>query len=365
MYYNNSAKNNILAQKVALRLPELLDVLNIDLRQDNKKYYGPCPIHSGDNPHALSLYFNEDFFPIWKCYTHHCESSFGKDLLGFIRGVLSKNKYNWSCPQDKKVTMGETIEFVLHFLNEKYDKLKIDFAALEKKKFIRNSRILAHTIRQTTDITRAKARELLIIPADYYLKRDYSPEVLDKYDVGLCQNPSHELYNRVLTPIYDENYKCVLGYSGRSTHKECSSCHYYHSGPCPEEKDQWQYHKWQHSKGLKLESILYNYWHSKTFIKASGRAIIVESPGNIWRLEEAGIHNGVATFGAHLTQMQRAVLDGSGALELILIMDNDEAGQLAAETINDNYSRIYKIRNIIPPQNDLGMMSPEEVRSLI
>jgi hypothetical protein len=361
MYYNNSAKNNILAQKVALRLPELLDILNIDLRQDNKKYYGPCPIHSGDNPHAISLYFNEDFFPIWKCYTHHCESSFGKDLLGFIRGVLSKNKYNWSCPQDKKVTMGETIEFALHFLNEKYDKLKIDFVALEKKKFIRNSRILAHTTHITTHTTRDNARKLLVIPADYYLKRNYSPEVLDKYDVGLCQNPSHELYNRVLTPIYDENYKSVLGYTGRSVFEKCPLCNLYHAPlECPPLENRWQYTKWRHSTGLKLESVLYNYWHSKDFIKKSRKAIIVESPGNVWRLEEACIYNSVATFGAHLTQMQRAILDGSGALELILIMDNDEAGQLAVETIKRNYGRIYKIRNIIPPQNDLGMMSPEK-----
>ena len=82
---------------------------------------------------------------------------------------------------------------------------------------------------------------------------------------------------------------------------------------------------------------------TKKYIAESNIAIIVESPGNVWRLEEAGFHNSVCTFGAHLTDGQRFILDSSGALALIVLTDPDEAGRIALSDIKKSCGLTYSI----------------------
>ena len=55
-----------------------------------------CPIHQGDNSSALNLYIEGDSYRAnWKCRTHQCEKTFKGSILGFTRGLLSYQKYNW------------------------------------------------------------------------------------------------------------------------------------------------------------------------------------------------------------------------------------------------------------------------------
>ena len=67
----------------------------------------------------------------------------------------------------------------------------------------------------------------------------------------------------------------------------------------------WIHSKWRHNKDFKTQEHLYNMWFAKEFIQSTRTAIIVESPGNVWRLEEAGIHNSVAIFGTNLSIKQK------------------------------------------------------------
>ena len=63
-----------------------------------------CPIHGGDNPTALNMYYNGDFKIHYKCRTSQCEEHFGNDFISFIRGCLSRFKYNWEKEGDKEAT---------------------------------------------------------------------------------------------------------------------------------------------------------------------------------------------------------------------------------------------------------------------
>ena len=110
---------------------------------------------------------------------------------------------------------------------------------------------------------------------------------------------------------------------------------------------------------------MYNYWYAKEHISKTGVAIIVESPGNVWRLEEAGIHNSVAIFGTALNQSQKDLLDGLGAMSLIILMDNDEAGENAASKIIDTCSNQYRIYKPFINTNDIGEMNLNDIRNLI
>tara|TARA_Y100001938_G_C8035234_1_gene402978 strand:- start:880 stop:1287 length:408 start_codon:yes stop_codon:yes gene_type:complete len=118
-----------------------------------------------------------------------------------------------------------------------------------------------------------------------------------------------------------------------------------------------------HSKGFQKQKWLYNYWRAKDEILKTGVAIIVESPGNVWRLAEAGIHNAVAIFGTALNVDQRHLLDESGALSLICLMDNDDAGQKAAKKIEEQCSRLYRLFFPSFEGNDVADLNIDKVTS--
>ena len=49
----------------------------------------------------------------------------------------------------------------------------------------------------------------------YTLIKDFNAFILNKYDVGLCNRPNKEMSGRVVVPIYNSNYKSMIGCSGR------------------------------------------------------------------------------------------------------------------------------------------------------
>ena len=182
-------------------------------------------------------------------------------------------------------------------------------------------------------------RSSVDIPSQYYLQRDYSIEILDKYGVGTCKRKGKALYQRAVVPIYDDSGKAILGFSGRSIFNQCLKCKHYHD---PNKKCGF-FPKWKHTSGFKKENCLYNYWNAKDTILSTGVIVLVESPGNVWRLEEAGIHNSVAIFGAHLSQNQKKIIDSSGAFSIICLLDNDEAGEKGSKKIYEQCSKMYRV----------------------
>ena len=216
-------------------------------------------------------------------------------------------------------------------------------------------------------ISRESVRQFLKVPAQYYIDRGYSKEILDKYDVGLCDNPKKEMFNRVVVPIYNQDHTKMIGCTGRSIFEKCSSCSSFHSSSdqCPSSDRVWLSPKWRHNTDFKSQNHLYNLWFAKDYILKTGTAIIVESPGNVWRLEENDIHNSVAIFGSSMSDRQKFFLDSSGAMNLVILTDNDEAGRLAAEKIKQRCQHAYRIYipNISKP--DVGEMTPEEINNEI
>ena len=127
----------------------------------------------------------------------------------------------------------------------------------------------------------------------------------------------------------------------------------------------WKYSKWKHSADFKSQNHLYNFWFARKHILNSGIAIIVESPGNVWRLEENGIHNSVAMFGSSLSDRQKILLDSSGAMSLVILTDNDDAGRKAAEQIQQKCQNTYRIFVPKISKSDVGEMTSEEINTEI
>ena len=350
-------------------LDEVCEIFNLDCKYSPKMISMCCPIHGGDNPSALNLYHvGEDYKGNWVCRTHHCEEIFQPSLIGFLRGILSVTEKNWSKRGDATYPFNKTIDFALKILKKDIKDLKIKKTDREKKIFTKHIHTIADSTKTNTyTITKDFIRGTLNIPAKYYLQRNFSQEILDKYDVGICENPKKEMYERVVVPIYDPEYKYMVGCTGRSIHEKCPTCGYYHDHTkgCVDGPYAWKHSKWRHNKDFKSKDHLYNLWFAKEHIAKTNTAIIVESPGNVWRLEEAGIKNSVAIFGTSLGDTQKLLLDCSGAMSLILILDPDTAGREGVEKIKEKCARTYNIHNIDLKTKDLGDLDINEIKETV
>jgi hypothetical protein len=356
--YKDQTKLNKLTEIVLDNIEDIYDYFDVESHRGQKVYFSECFIHGGDNRTALNLYYDAGYRAHYKCRTHGCESHFGTSLLSMIRGGLSRIKYGWSVPGDKTVNFDQTIEFLL-------DRYKLKFNGLEGQSIDNGNHEFNKLVtgligsKPSGTITRDFYRDKVEIPSQYYLQRGYSIEVLDEYDVGTCKTYGKPMFNRAVVPVYDDCGATIIGFTGRSIFDECEKCKSYHD---PSKKC-FYFPKWRHTKGFEKEKALYNYHRAKEHIMSTGVIILVESPGNVWRLEESDIHNSVGIFGTSLNPCQKSLIDESGALTVVIIMDNDnnKAGQEAALKIKTQLERTYRVYIVDISKNDIGEMSTNEV----
>lgn len=362
-------KLKVLCDDLCDNIEDLLHHLGLSFKMTDKMISMACPIHGGDNIGAINLYHTGDIYRgNWKCRTHGCEKIFKGSIIGFLRGTLSAQSLGWQKNGDDTVSFKDTISFVESYLNKDLNSIKISKTFKDKQNFS----YLVNNLKKTEDkkpsgITRNLVIKELQIPALYYLDRGYSLDILKKYDVGLCNKPNREMSNRVVVPIYDTDHKLMIGCTGRSIYTRCEVCLSFHDDQisCPDLTSRYLYSKWKHSHNFKSQNTLYNIWYAKEHIQKTGCAILVESPGNVWRLEEAGIHNSVGLFGCNLSDRQKIILDSSGAMSLVILTDNDEAGKQAAKVIEKKCSNTYRIYIPQITKEDIGEMSVSEIHDTI
>ena len=323
-------------KKLLSKLNILLDTFGIDY-SDNSTYLSSCcPIHGGDNNKALSIYKESGK---WNCWTRHCDIEYGGGLLGLIRGLLSVQA-------NEEKSLKDTIDFASKFLNEDIKNLSVQKFD-SKNDFVNYSISLNGLLKYKNITSRDNIRKLLDIPAKYYLDKGFSSELLNKYDIGLCTNPNKEMYNRVVIPVYDPNYKFMVGCTGRGGKNIIP--------------------KWRHSEGFSSGHHLYNLWFAKKSILDSGTIILVESPGNVLRLVEAKIENCVGLFGCSISKYQKRLLERSGATKAIIIIDNGDAGIQGGINMKKQLDRLFKIVIVNPIEtNDIGdMLSMNKMQNLL
>lgn len=324
------------SKELAEKSDELLKYLDINYREYSDTYIFCCPVHGGDNINGCSILKENG---VWACWTHNCQEVYKKTLFGFVRGVLSYKK-------NAKATMNETMDFCLKFLNKTHIEsipetaceLKADAKLLEifEKKIIRDAK----------SISREQVRSNLDFPCKYYLERGYSAEILNKFDVGTCNRHGKQMFGRVVVPIYDEN-DTYVGCVGRTliNHPSIS--------------------KWINSKGFKKSHYLYGLNFAKEHIIKKGLVHIVEGQGDVWKMFQAGYENTVGLFGCDLSDEQLILLETSGCMNLVILTDNDEAGNKAAQKIIKKCGRRF---NYIRPQltdKDPGEMTEQQLKELL
>ncbi len=303
----------------------------------NKEYRGACPLHGGDNKTAWFYGCRRDIC-YWRCCTRQCEKDYNATPVGLIEGLLAK-KYGYK----GRPGTTQVVKFLSKFLNQELGLEQISIEAAEKINFNRIVNIFTDEDKEPeSKMTREYVRKnLKEIPAPYYIKRNYKAETLDKFDVGVCSTVGKEMCGRAVIPVYNSS-GFFVGCTGRTLVDS--------------------EFKWKHSWDLNTFSILYNLNNAKEHIAKTGYVILVESPGNVWRLWQCGIYNVVGTFGAKLSDGQKTLLDYSGATGIIAMFDPDDAGRKATDRVVELCKNAYNV--YIPTINalcDIGDMVDDRV----
>lgn len=343
--------NNLLEENIE----QILDYFNADYKIYFNKIRTRCLVHDGPDEN-MTIYTGEN--SNWQCYSHHCEQQYGRGLFGLIKGILSTQ-------EGIEVSNHETYQWIVNFFNISPENLEA-YQENDTRAFIRTLNILnKENVNNNKICDRKTVRDRLKIPAQYFIERGFSPEILDRYDIGLCVDNDKEMYNRVVAPIYDENHEFVIACAGRSIFPQCKACKKFHYPElrCPSGKER-NFSKWVYTFGFNGQSYLYNYWMSKKEIQRRHVAVLVEGQGDIWRLEEAGINLGLGLLGDALCSGQKILLEKSGVMDLIIATDNDRAGHECAQAIMNTCSNMYNCYRVVPEGKDIGDMTADQVKKL-
>lgn len=108
-------------------------------------------------------------------------------------------------------------------------------------------------------------------------------------------------------------------------------------------------------RGLKRSQILYNY-HRINPLKP---LIVTEGPFDILRLYQAGYTNAIALLGTQLSTFQLSLL---ADLSIILLLDQDEPGQMATEQI---LKQIKQASSLTLPAKDPAELAPSTLRNVL
>ncbi len=349
LYKKNSAIN---AGLLAI-LPDLLRHFGLVASKTGDKFILKCPIHGGNKNSALYINSSGNFAGTWKCWTRaDCNAVFGRDIFGFIRGILSHIENGWCAQGDEAYPISSVCKYIEDHFEVPNVKVKPSVKQPERLSPI--------------GIPRELVLESLKVPSQYYLDRGFSESLLRTYDIGTCFIPGKWFYNRAVIPLYDESGRYMIGASGRSIFDECISCGTHHSNTtnCPSgDYEILKSQKWLHSKGFSRERYLYNFYKNIDLIKQRRTVVLVESPGNVLRLVESGILESVASFGTSFNTFQKSLLDSAGVRNVCYCYDADDAGRSAGKDFSKKYGNVFNIKELrLPPEvNDIGDMSIMDV----
>lgn len=350
--YHSSNEAN---QLVLNNIEYILSDFGIEYTKISNRIACACPIHDGDNPNGFGILL--DGVGNWMCFTHHCHLQYGNERGASMMSLLAAllKKYKVKSPLNVK-------QWLEHRFDTKISEKVFDSV---KQTIISISNIKKKSLQERIPYKIPKPIvKNMIGSADFYLDRGYDGFILDKYDVGLCIDENNPLYNRIITPYYDDDGYYAVGFAGRSTAEKCAICGSYHNEKmCPTSKG--NYPKWKNSLNLNPQGTLYNIWYAKQYLRKYHTAIIVEGPADVWKIEQAGISLSLATFGTSLSYNQVQKLSSYSVVNLVICYDGDEAGQNAAVKVQKQYGRYFNIYNVFTTNKDPGDLTTEEIQNLL
>lgn len=311
----------------------LLNNLELSFQKKDDNYFMCCPIHeASDNPHGLSISKTK---MSWRCWTRGCHEQYNTDILGFIRGVLSK---------ENEASFSDALRFVCkiynisgaEFLDEPEEKVESDFSTMVK--IFNKKKQETYTNFSFPNIKTSNRSE-------YFEQRGFSRFTLKHFNIRDCSDKKSYMYGRSIIPVHN-NMGNQIAFIARSN------------------KD-YVRPKYLYSDGFKKAQHLYNQHRAMNRAIETSCLFLTEGQGDVWKMYEAGVENCVGLFGKDISHHQKDKLLKSGATTLIVLTDNDQAGREAKIKIKRDLSRLFTLKFPKMSRKDIGDMSIESIRTEI
>lgn len=190
------------------------------------------------------------------------------------------------------------------------------------------------------------------IAKDYLIERGLSPETIEEFEIGFAPNDQDSLAMYLINKGYDPADITRAGLIGRTErglqydrfrgrimfpiHNHLGKVVGF-TGRILPQLDTGELGKYVNSPETPIfnkSKLLYGFWKSKSAVRESGKAYLVEGQMDFLMSYQAGIKNAVATSGTALTPDHILALR-KVAEELLVSFDNDDAGFAAGERAID------------------------------
>jgi DNA primase len=154
--------------------------------------------------------------------------------------------------------------------------------------------------------------------------RGLGRDTLDRF--GIRQVPGSDWGAGIFIPIRDHTGR-LLGYTIRQ-----------HPGRQP---------KYLNTKGIDKRGLLFGLYENRADIVRAGYALVVEGQFDCMEMWQRG-YPAVALMGSNMSNLQAQRL-AQVTLELVLMLDGDDAGRQGGREIEEKYSSVFRIRTINLP----------------
>ncbi len=337
-----------LAHKNMRRIMKKLDFKGMDY---GNRLVGCCPIAHGDgrtpndNPQAFSWDFTRQ---MWQCFSNRCHQINGADVFALIQCAT-------------ECGFKEALQWVLNTVDMDIDDVKeLDAAEAQRiEQVIRKRSQLVKHKRMEDDLMRH------LQPSTYFKDRGFSNEVISEFGCG-GEWHKHKTYgeHRVIVPVYDP----IDGYLVAFTCRLLDDSHI----------EAWR-PKWCHALNFAeirkkssdrpdeekfyASSVLYNLHRASTHMGSDNTILVVEGPGDVMRMWEAGFKNTVAVLGTGFSKHHRTLLHKVGCQRVVCVLDSDSAGQKASSTVEKMCSNYFEFQSVVlEAGKDPGDHEPAQLR---
>lgn len=305
----------------------LADVIGLftEVKKTGNHYIAKCPFHSDEHP-SMMINLETQTFSCFSCGAgsknhSHIQSP---DVYSFLKGVLNVNFY-------------EAIEWLAQYAGKQLpvlhpkDQEKMDlknrwhhYCDLAAKRFSD----------QLNQNEQAKT---------YLYDRGITQSDIDYWKLGFGDDQDKDFANtkeRIVFPFFDDHGR-IISFTGRTMldHEQLTIenekrkqnnqrpiVKYQDRFPLAKDHPKYQMHPYPFfEKG----NYLYGFHAAKESIKQKASAVLVEGWLDVISLHRAGITNAVGTMGLSFTDTHAKKLKQAGCKHLLIMRDQDTAGQKA------------------------------------
>ena len=295
---------------------DIVDIVKeyIPLTQKGKNYFGVCPFHQDHSP-SMSVSRERQLFKCFSC-------GMAGNVFKFVSEYENISYLEAVAKVAQKVGMPITITKTytpVQKYQEEYELMNLASLFYENNlntekglpaKSYLKKRGLNDEMIKDFNIGLSFANNSLF---EFFQKKNVSPAKL--VELGLLNqidlNYQDVFRNRILFPIHNDEGR-VVGFTGRV----------YESDSKP------KYLNSRETKLFRKGNILFNYHRAREAVRLAKRVILVEGNMDAIRMYASGFKNTIALMGTSLTHDQIVLLKKL-RVPVLLMLDNDEAGELA------------------------------------